>query len=771
MRLYEKPAAMLAEISLMRRAESDRREDRATVSAFFNGQPPITDAEAEAQGLTMNVNHLFGYTELRDLRDQLVSLHTKPAKRVEIELDSAPNGKRLDWSLKASLHASEVLSKNRSFKGQYVGAAGDATMHGEAVFFYGTTSNPCPKQVPLSRLLVSDGAPTDAQALTHFAIEDILEPYQLATVYRKRFKYWKSDAVRLALKAFYKDAHNPGEDQDAENWEELEYRRQENSSMSVRRRGIPVVYFFQQRLDEDGPPYDLTILRKWPDANSKEDAAKADASVLFERERMYPRASCAIHPFFVDCILGGSAKWHRVMGVGTLNYQLNVATELLINRGMQATWEATQNLWVAKDAATRENIQKILVRHNGVIPENVELLQQRYQPNFAGVLEMIQFFRQQGGRNARGPTLNQGDKNDLLEVQAIADQNRTASQTNMAAGEWYDHYDGLCEEDVARLANPFIEPREQGYSMVMDFQSRMEREGIPLYWIQPHNIRVRATRLIGDGLRSKELAAAQGLEASRQFLAPEVQPLANRLILALRTDNYRLAEEMVPQEQKPDTNQIHRALGENAIMLTQPDPLGPMEDDIDEVHAPAHMKALEHLIMKGVQDQQTSFTEEQAQSFKNIGGHTLAHIQRIEAKAEPNKNDHNRQLARALTDQLNQYAALGEKLVNNMQQQQEAQQQQSEPMSQAEQAKLQLSVEQLRLQREKLQFSQEKFARQQGNREQALAFTQMISLEQNQREGQRMLLEARSQANEHARKDVETAVKVKQANKPATLSP
>lgn len=767
MRIFEKAGSMLGEIQRMRTAENLRREDRAIVSGFFNGQPPISDKEADDLGLTTNVNHLFGYTEIRSLRDQLVSLHTKPACMIEIELDSAPAGKRMDWSMKAQQAASEVMKTFRPFKTEYVGASGDAALHGEAVFFYGTKTFPLPRQVPLSRMLIPDGASTDPGELTHFAIEDTIKPHYLSAAYRHGYKDWKKASISRALKEIYKDIQDGASGQESDNFEELEYRAQENSASPMRRIGIPVVYFFQQRCDEDGPPYDLTIVRRYPGGEPGVDDGTADDSILFDAPKMYPKISSILHPFFMDCILGGAPKWHRVMGTGTLNYQLNIATELLINRAMQATYEGSMNLWNVKDGATREEVSRVLMRHNGVVPENMELVQNRFSPNFAGMLDMIQFFRMQGGKNARGPALNQGsNKGDVLEVQAIADQNRAASEANMGTAEWHDFYDGLLDESFSRLTNPYISVKEPGYSMVKDFQDRMEREGIPLYWLQPHNVRATAVRILGDGLRSKELAIAQSLSAQLMHMPPEKQPEASRLILSLNADSYRIGEDFFPIEQKPDASQIMRAKTENAIILTDNEPIGREADDIDEIHVPVHFKALESMITDGMQAQPPAFTPKAANSFKNLGGHILVHIKTIEGKAEPNKNDQNRQLARALTDQLTQYGALGDKLLHNMQQTQQAQQEQGEQMTASEQAKMQLAFEQLKLQREKMSFSMDKFSRQQGNREQALAFDQMLKLDANQREGRRAQLEASDTQHGQAIKELEVATKVAQANKP-----
>lgn len=736
MKLFRTPQAMYAEITDMETHERNRREDRATTSEFYNGAPPLSDSEAEDLGFTQNTNHLYGYVEIAQVKEQNFGMLTKPSRMLELELDAAPPGLRANWSMCAGNEANRVLRKIRKFKPHYEGICGDGALHGEAVLFHGTGTFPLPKQVPLSKMLVPHKAPADPHRLTHWVIVDDIDLAELTSYWRRKAKGWNKENLSYAIKQIYEGKVLHPENVSPENVEEAEYERQTNSfAGSSMKTSLEVYYFYERRTDDDSGRIDLTILLKDNKAGlTEKDGEKLDRGVLYKKEGCYPNVDACLHPYFADCIIGGAPLWHRVLGTGTLNYSLNFAIELLINRAMQGTIEGTMNLWKAKDAVTRDEIQQILLKHNGVIPENVELLPNRFPMDFQGILGMIQFYRQQGSKNARGVTPNNGDKNDQLEVQAMFEQNASAATQNSRTSNWYDYHDRTLDEAVARLANPFIEPFEPGYSEAMDFQAAMERRGIPLYYLQRHNIRVRAVRLLGDGLRSKEIAIAQHLTQTRNQHPPQVQAKIGRIVDAIMLDNYELAEELNPMgEDEQETKGIDPN-SENAIMLTQRTALKPHAADVPEVHVLTHFGALEQLISDGIQFQKSAFTPQQLDSFQKIGTHTIQHIQNIEGRAVNSRSDPDREKAKQFMSQMNEYAALAEKLQQNMQQAQEGQEQ--EPMSQAEMAKLQLSSEQLKLQREKLMFSMEKFARQQGNREQTQAFEQMLKLESDRRQGE-----------------------------------
>lgn len=762
MKRFKKPGAILEEITTLRKDERYRREDRAKVSEFFNGAPPLTDEEAEELNITVNVNHLFGYTELAQAASQALARYTKPTNLFDVTLNAAPPGKGTLWGMEAATEASRVLRKITGFKTAYIGICGDATKHGEALMFYPNKTFPLPRQCPLSKMLIPSGSPANVIELPHFAIEHELSLRDLHWYWEHAPAGWNTENLKRVLDAIYKDTLGDSQSLDPDNIEELEYARQENSATSdgttTRTPSAQVVYFYEVRCDKPGYPIDLTIMLR--QESNLADKSKNGTAVLYEREGAIPSISDCLHPFFMDCILGGAPKWHRILGLGTLNYQTNFAVELLVNRAQQATYEGSMNLWTARDTATREAAQQILMKHNGVLPEGLNMVQNRFAPNFAGILEMIQFFRQAGSKNARGVTPNAGDGNDQLEVQALFEQNLAASTANARTANWDDYADRMWEEAFSRLTNPLIDSEDPGYSEVMDFQTAMKRRGIPLYYLQPENVQVRGTRLAGDGMRSKELGIVQYLTTNRSQYAPEVQPKITRMCTALALDNYTLAEELTPIQEEPDSPQRLRAESENAIMLTTRKLLPQNADDVDELHVQAHFPAMEQLVSDGVQFQKAAFTPPQADAFQKIGAHTLAHIERIEAKAMNSRKDPEREKAREMRNQLNQLAAMGEKLLHNMEQAQQGQEQQMDP---TEQARLQLEIEKLQLSREKLTLAQQKFERTQGTREQALAFDQMLKLEKDRRESQSMKHDA-------ALRDVETAVKVQQANKPQTAS-
>ena len=736
MKLFKTAKAIVSEISSMTRSETDRREDRATVSAFYNGTAPLTDSEAEELGITVNVNNLFGYTDIAAARDQCFGLYTKPTETFSVQLDAAPTNLRQKWEMALTKELNEVVKGSRRFKPVYQGICGDSSLHGQAVMFHPNQTDWCPSHVSLSKMLIPDDAPIDTTQQTHWAIESELTISQLVDYSSGDLPGWKVGAIKRVLGKIYEGIEGFQADSiEAQNYEELEYARQRGGSVdgTIKKRPVlKVCYFYQVRSDLRGSPVDLTILVHGTEYVGSDDATD-ESRVLFESDAFFDNATETLHPFFMDCTIGGDPKWHRVLGLGHLNYTLNHAVELLVNRAMQGTMEGMMNLWQAKDSASREEIQQIVARHNGVIPENISLIQQRFQPDFNGTLSMIQFDRQQGSRNARQTQANNGDKNDMLEVQALAMQGQIGEQTSARTSNWYDYLDRVGEQIYARLVNPFIQAHDAGCSDVRKFQSRVERIGVPLYYAQPHNVKIRSVRILGDGNAQKAKAGALWLSQNRSMFPPQSQQRITRMATAEMTGSYELAEELVPIEEQQDTTQIRIADDESNTCIVQGRSVPVSDSDVDDVHVPLHLNAMNGIVQRAAEFQSAAFTPQDMQAFKALGAHVVMHVQKAQSMIGVGKADENKRKSSMWMMALNEIVSLGEKFANNLKQQMEGQNEKPDPV---EIAKLQLEAQKLELNRAKFEFGMEKWQTQQNLRENESAFNRVMKLEGDRRESE-----------------------------------
>ncbi len=757
MKLFKSSKAILSEISAMENSEDARRVDRSTVSSFYSGCPPLTDADAEAYGLSLNINHLLGYTQMASSAGQLFGLYTRPTRFYGVSIDACPPSDRLKWEMEVSTTFNEAVKSSRRFKPAYQGICGDATMHGEAVMFFSSCTDWAPSQAALSSILVPDDAPADATRQTHWCIEGDLSLSDLHKYVEGNLPGWKVANIRKVLAEIYKDEFSKCDMQmDTLNVEKLEEERQINASSTTRRcPGIKVYYFYQVRADLRGSPVDLTILIHRTE--SMPQGMDDDDKVLFETEGYYDSATEVLHPFFQDCMVGGTLKWHRVLGQGHLSYDLNRAVELLMCIGLKGTMEASMNLWQAKDSAQREELEQLVIRHNGIVPEGIQLLDKRFVPPQGDTMQWMEYMRQQVAKNSRGATPSSSSVKPL-EQQFLAEKTQADEQEAGRVSNWYDDLDRLGETMFSRFTNPFIRPWDAGYSDICKFQGRMQRLGIPLYYLQPHNVKVSVVRLIGDGDTQKAQVGAQWLMQNRASFPPNAQQEITR-VAAAQFVGYEMAERLAPETDKPDTSQTLRALLENTVCRDEMKPPTVNDDDVDDTHVPVHLDGMVALIQRGTQFNNATFTPQDHAGFQNLGAHVVMHIHKVESMAGTGAKDGNKAKSKAWMQALNEIVSVGEQLAHNLQQTQQG----AEQPDQETVAKLQLQVESLKLQQQKFAFSRDKWERQQLHRENSSAFQQVMADSADKRETQ--LARAKM-----AKNDVETALAIKDRQQPKPAS-
>lgn len=732
MKLFENTESIFEEIEDMEKDEKDRRSDRAIVSGFYNGDPPLSQGEAEELGITVNVNNLFGYTDLAAAKEQTLALYTKPPRIYNVQFHNAPADKKYEWEQKATSLFNRAIKKDNKLKMPYEGVAGDATLHGEGEFFFTDPYTPFPRQLPLSQRLVPSRSTTDPNELSHFAIDTELSIFEIERHLRNESEGWKMEGLRALRAEIFEslDKENLTPRARAQissnNPEEMEYARQESADVDkIYRHNIPVYYFYQADPTRDGRPLDLTILTKATRLDDKTDNKAVKRQMIFESEEFFPTVTDAIQPFFMDCILGGSPRWHRVKGMGHLNYSLSWHLEMLISRLMQGSMESMMNVWQAADGANREELEKLVMRHNGIIPEHVSLVPNRNNVDFSGMLQVINMFRAAGNRNALSSSLGSTpDSGKELEVQALFRQGQITSQQSSRLSNWYDSLSRLGSTQWARFTCPEVLKTDAHFSDINEFQMGLTRAGIPLYYCQPHNVSITAFKITGDGDQQKAQGAATFFMQNMAMFPAESQQLIKRIVTGIVADDYELAEKLVPIDEKPDTDQEFHADGENNTCILQGRAPGIRAIDVDETHIEIHFKGLGSILNKAAQFQKEAFQPADLMAFKALGGHTIAHIQRMQSMGKKEDSAH-------AMETMNGLAKMAEKFAHNMEQMQAAQP--KEEIDPVDLANIKLKQDQLQLSHEKMAFSQEKFARQQAVKEHTTAMDTALKLHGDKR--------------------------------------
>ncbi len=712
---------MLTEATEMLREDNLDAQDRATLLDFYNGGSAGCDG----------VNHLLGYDGINLAKGQIESVSSKGKAMFDIRLFNLPRDKahmreKMELTIRQAFH--EMIKRSRRFKPQWKAVSGEIAILGSGSFVFKDPYDWCPV---MARPYVPRGSGMLPESLPYIVLYDHMTIIDLrdalkAAEGRESMGYtssWRKNELRTciaSLEGTLKGRATPDSytiettNADAPDMDE-EDRQAGAGGTSGSKMRIPVFRFFTQ--NDDGTVA-MTILPKLTGDQLKDitKSSKAYPRALFHDENYFKSMRSLIHPFFVDCKIGGKPLWHRVLGLGRLNYDSDVEAEEFFNDAMTGARENLRRLYQLESTADWDML-KMWGEGNGptnAIPPGVKLADVSRQPNFQHSLQPLQMLMQLTQRNAAQMSPDGKNRTGELEVQAMERQSRNAEMLAARMNDIYECTDALGQEMFTRAISDELLPTDVGYNDAMEFQEELRKHGISIVFLRAvdkngrlKNINVTCSRAAGDGNSVKRAMANQMLVSRLSLFPAEAQQIILRRVTAEATDDHEFAEEIVPFEPRRDTNQMAVSMAENqacermGILGVVPQ-LNP--DDLDEVHVEAHMLSMQADLERA---KIRPWDKIDLTGFKAKGAHTMAHIQRM-SKSEANKERGN-----ALNQKLQGLAKQAQEHENNLGKQEEKQ---TTPMSEKEKAELQLKAQ-------KAELDQRKQASLEEHRKDALALS------------------------------------------------
>jgi len=675
-------------------------DDRATINAFYNGRQTMSECEANKKGLSELTNHLFGYDSIQSAAEQIFSIYSKSPILYHIDVRNAPDGKDQLWSQKATKYLNEAIKRSGRFKPEFKAFSGEVALDGSFHFVFYDNEDWCPRA---RRPLAPRGTGTVPSDGDYFALREDLRLKDLYAYKAKAERLrdqglssgWKISALNKAINAIEKNDQIKNTERDTGGTssrsqitpEEAEMDYQSNTSEAERQRlTLPVYFLYTSRPQEPGTPFDMTILARFP-VEAKEGATEQGIVLdleLFDKERYYPKASDFLHSFFIDCAIGGKTLWHRSLGLGRLNFDSDVDVEEYFNEAMQGSKENLRRQYVVGNSADAESVNRWLSgeEYSNVLPEGVSIAEVAKQNNFQYAFAIMDVLQNLSKKNAASSISNKEGQRGTneLEVQALERQGRNAEAIANKMNDVYDGLTHLGETQTDRFLNETVLPSDQGYDEINWFQGKMKEESIPLSFLKKKkngrfvNIRVKVNRVAGDGDKVREQMVSASMMQNLHLYSPQAQEDIKRRDIAIKTQDYEFAEEIVPREQELDGGQINVANNENQSSIQR----GITEyvpqlnrDDIHLIHVQEHLGGLQALLAKGQVN--NGWDRMDMAGFQSMFQHLGLHLQAIKA------NPANKALATQLTQALQGMIRQAQEFANNLQAKEQSQQEQIAP--------------------------------------------------------------------------------------------
>lgn len=636
--------------------DTDSAYDREVVAKFYNGKETMTPAEAEKNGVKSIVNHLFGFSALDQLRQQLFSIMTADDKlwRVNVclkELRGQPlnSGDRQSLEFNLTDKFNYRVRRSKRLKPEIRSTMDNLVLHGRNPLLFSDRFDWCPRS---GFLYVPGDTGTTPETFTYGFSADKLPLWRMKHYLRKAQSAsnpsasgWNVKALEEAIDALAlsREINSSvlldGPERENEN------RPQDASSVGDRRASsqtMPVWYLYEVDQDSPSKPVSLTIIARYTFTGNGTNGTETVTrdKMLYSKRDHFKSVHHWLKPFFIDTQIGGASTWHSVMGLGKLNYARDADVEEFFNMAMDGAKDNVRTKYQAADGASREKMARFFAERGDILPEGLNLVPQQANQNFRNAFEVINILQMLSKGDAGAAYTNNGSQGDELEIQAQERQGRSTALISSRMADVFDMMDEVGLEIFRRFMvgeNPESNP---GYADVAAFRDDCEVLGITAEIREEickskngllEYVKVKTSRAAGDGSPTHEMAVADRLVANLGMYSPAAQELIKRRATLVWTRDPDFAAEAVPYERQIDPDQLARARTENTACAERgivgfvPD-LNP--DDVSQIHVPEHDNALDALVAKATQE--GSMNPFDAAGFKSLASHQMKHVQAMQ---------------------------------------------------------------------------------------------------------------------------------------------
>jgi hypothetical protein len=636
--------------------------DRAELMRHYNGGALIDDDYEAGRSSPRRANLLFGHkflstpaTRLMSNFNQGIGLLSGTLKRNA----QIPASRRQTVEQTVNRVINEVIRESNRLYWPYRAVCGDAVIWGSAFLYRDDPYDWVPKY---GRIYHDWDAPADITD-DKFADWGFVGELSCGQIFARldRLKevddedsYWDKEELReIAEKMISR--HDP---QNAWKWpttndqhlDPISTREQIQAQAwgaTAMNSVLPVYWFFTKRFDEGNKrPIDMYCVPRFGETcvesnyrgtpKIKIKQGEKMAGVLFYKEEAFESISECLFPFVVSLQLGGKPMMRRVLGLGALNYDLDIKVQTNVHTGMEAAEFAGMPLFQETDSQSAQQLQDLnanSIRPFDVLPQGVGFFpKEKNAFPFKSSLEYVGLLdgKMQENSSASYGSGDSGPRGkDELEVAVLERQQVNAQVVSASMNDWLRAGDPMASTIGNVLCSGDLLEVDAAWPQQEAFRQKLQDEGID--WLEVEDQFVwKMRRPLGNGDNGIALTRARATAQVAATLGPAAQNIANRnLIAAINGDDMGLAMEMVPDAPPTsEQDQVAAAMGQNAIAITNGQPPAPRESDMVQIHVPIHFGALGRIAQSAIESGD-QWTPKDKAGFEALAAHAMADIRRL----------------------------------------------------------------------------------------------------------------------------------------------
>jgi hypothetical protein len=549
----------------MRRADFMRGSNRAAIDRLFNGAPPLTEAEREAQQAYTNVNKLSGPKIAADARRTYSQAFFKSKYYFNVTLEDCKDRKKSEYESIITREIGRKMKRSMKYFEAIRSQIGTVVLHGISPVFWGDPERWCPMALSPGDVMIPSGTRVAMDNLTQFAVWRQFTPHELRKLAKSATPDpgWQQPTVDSAIAWCEQQIERgsmtsilPARDILAP--ERMQEWIKENTGLYAS-DSVPTIdawefYYYsdddeecgwRRRIVLDTPYYADPMPNDMPERDLiGRDAKKRD--FLYSSDNVYARnVNEILHFQFGDASSVAPYRYHSVRSLGWLLYSPAHLENRLFCKRADATFESLMQYFRVSNPEDKERVTKIDLHHLGVIPEGLNFVtpQERWQVNHTLVNETAAELRQSMVETAaqfrEGREASAGVEKTATQVMA------EVNSANAIVGAMLLQAYAYANQQYAEIARRFcvensVDPE------VRDFRAKALSSGVPEKYLDSSMWRVDAEQAMGAGNKLLQIAMADKLMAARTLYDPQAQRDILHIYTIANTDDAALSDSLVP---------------------------------------------------------------------------------------------------------------------------------------------------------------------------------------------------------------------------------
>lgn len=539
-------------------ADQPRARDRANINNLFNGAPPYSVGETEAT----NTNFLEGPNIAHKGRGQLFSAFCNPDPLFTIEIDHGPTWKRREWASVIQREMNKLIRGSMDFMEVQQSTFASLVLHGIGPSQWTDKERWLPDDLGVEDVLLPDNTFRSMKGLPLFCIRRAYTVPQIQKMTRGRNvdPGWNMPLVKSVIEWADKTAQTLLSGDWLDTWSPEKAAERMKGSEYYYSAAVPTInvfdfFFFDESKNSSGWKRRM-IIDAWSNpgtaapSTSRNSKLGKDEFLYNSDDRIYADDWRKIAHFnFADCSSVAPFRYHSIRSLGYLLFSVCHLQNRLRCKFSDAAFEASMQYFRVANPADMDRLMKINLTDKGVLEEGVQFVrpEERWQVNEALIMNAMNLNRQSMQDNSSSFTqdFDMESKGSSQETATRTMAKQTASTALVGA--------------MLNQAYIFETPRYREFGRrfciedsrdldVKKFRVRCLKQGVPKEALNIDAWDIQPVRVIGSGNKMVASAIADKIMAVYAQLEPTSQREALKNYLAVNTDDYGLADRLVPDQ-------------------------------------------------------------------------------------------------------------------------------------------------------------------------------------------------------------------------------